>query len=201
VSIATTDMMLEVKIILASGSPRRRELLTELGVCFEVITADVPELDEATSPGLTPAELARENARRKAAAVATLYSGRWVLGADTVVALGNRLFGKPASREEARAFLRALSGHSHEVITGCALMAPDGREEIFHDVSTVTFRELSGETIERYLAEVSVLDKAGAYALQERGEWIIESVQGSRNNVIGLPTELLGKVFKKCGLL
>jgi septum formation protein len=196
-----TKIMPGVEIILASASPRRRQLLAALGVRFEVAAADVPELDAATSPGLGPVQLARENGRRKAAAAARLRPGRWVLGADTVVVHDGRVFGKPASVEEAREFLKALSGRSHAVVTGCALIAPDGREEIFHAVSNVVFRELSDEIIGRYLAEVSVLDKAGAYALQERGEWIIESVTGSRDNVIGLPTELLHQVFKKCGLL
>jgi septum formation protein len=189
-----------VEIILASGSPRRRQLLAELGVRFEVATAEMPELDATTSPQLAPVELARENARRKAMAVARLRPGRWVLGADTVVALGNRLFGKPASLEEAREFLRALSGRAHDVITGCALAAPDSGEEVFHEMSRVVFRELSGEMIGRYLAEVNVLDKAGAYALQEREEWIVESVEGSRTNVIGLPMERLGEFLRMRGL-
>jgi len=187
------------KLILASASPRRRELLSELGIPFEVVTAEVPELDAISSPQLNSVELARENARRKAAAVAKLRPGRWVLGADTVVALEGRLFGKPASMEEAREFLQALSGHTHEVITACALLAPDGAEELFHEVSGVTFRDLSGEVIERYLAEVNVLDKAGGYALQERGEWIVARVESSRTNVIGLPTERLTGVLQTHG--
>jgi len=193
--------VVKAKIILASGSPRRRQLLSELGISFQVVTADVSELDATTSPHLTPAELARENARLKAVAVMKLKPGSWVLGADTVVVLDGRLFGKPASQEEAREFLQALSGCTHEVITSCALIAPNGEEEVFHETSKVTFRDLSDEIIERYLTEVSVLDKAGAYALQERGEWIIAQVEGSRTNVIGLPTECLGKVLKKRGLL
>jgi septum formation protein len=187
-------------LILASASPRRRELLGEMGVRFEVFTADVPELDGQTSPELSPSALARENARRKAAAVARLHPGRHVLGADTVVTLDGRLFGKPTSLNEAREFLRGLSGRTHEVITGCALVFT-GTEEIFHDTSRVTFRELSPETIERYLAEVSVLDKAGAYALQERGEWIIERVEGSRANVIGLPVERLAALLQIRGFI
>ncbi len=189
------------EIILASASPRRRELLGGMGVRFEVATADVREHDAESSPHLAPADLARENARRKAQAVAALRPGRWVLGADTVVTLEKIVFGKPDSVEQARHFLVALSGRTHEVVTGCALIAPDGEAEIFHEVSRVTFRVLSGDAIERYLAEVAVLDKAGAYALQERGEWIVERMEGSRSNVIGLPVEALERVFKKRGLL
>jgi septum formation protein len=193
--------VLEEQIILASASPRRRELLSGMGVRFEVVTAEVNEHDAESAPHLAPVDLARENARQKAEAVAALRPGRWILGADTVVALDERLFGKPASLDEAREFLRALSGETHEVITGCALIAPNGEAEIFHEISRVTFHVLTDETIERYLAEVAVLDKAGAYALQERGEWIVERVEGSRTNVIGLPTEALAQVFQKRGLL
>ncbi len=169
-------------------------------LAFEVVTADVREHDADSAPHLAPTELARENARRKAEAVAVLRPARWVLGADTVVARDQRLFGKPASLDQARTFLRALSGRTHEVITGCALIAPGGGVEIFHEVSRVTFHVLSDETIERYLAEVNVLDKAGAYALQERGDSIIERVEGSRTNVIGLPTETLGEMFNRRGV-
>src|SRR5471032_255644 len=121
--------MSEEQIILASASPRRRDLLRGMGVRFEVVTARVRELDGATSHHLLPADLARENARRKAKAVAALRPGRWVLGADTVVALEKRIMGKPASIEQARDFLGALSGQTHEVITACALVAPDGETE------------------------------------------------------------------------
>ncbi|MCE0497265.1 MAG: Maf family protein [Methylacidiphilales bacterium] len=188
-------------LVLASGSPRRRELLGELGVPFEVVTAGVDEIEILSAAHPAPADLARDNARRKAEAVAALRPGRWVLGVDTVVALGDRLFGKPASLAAARDFLRALSGHTHDVITGCALAGPQGGVEIFHEISRVTFRELSAEVIGRYLTEVHVLDKAGAYAVQERGEWIVERVEGSRSNVIGLPLELLTRVFRRRGLL
>jgi septum formation protein len=189
------------QLILASESPRRRELLRGMGVRFEVVTARVRELDGATSPHLSPADLARENARRKAKAVAALRPGRWILGADTVVALEKRIMGKPDSIDQAQDFLTTLSGQTHEVITACALIDPDGEAEIFHEISRVTLRDLSHQTIGRYLGEVNVLDKAGGYALQERGEWIVERVEGSRANVIGLPTEALEQVLKKRGLL
>jgi septum formation protein len=180
-------------LILASGSPRRKELLVAIGVKFEVVTAEVRELDAESAPTLRPAELAMENARLKAEAVAKLRPGRAILGADTVVTLDDRLFGKPASLDEAAQFLRTLSGRTHEVITGCTLIDTDGEAQIFHEVTRVTFLALSDEMIMRYLAAVHVLDKAGAYALQERGEWIVERVEGSRNNVVGLPTEALEK--------
>lgn len=188
-------------LILASGSPRRRQLLDTLGVAHEVVAAEVRELDGIGAPRLTPEELARENARLKAGAVARRRPGRWVLGADTVVALEGRLFGKPADLEEARAFLRRLRGRTHRVITGCALVGPDGGIELFHDATEVTFLPFSEATLERYLAEVHVLDKAGAYALQERGDWLVKRTHGSASNVVGLPVEALERVLRARGLL
>jgi septum formation protein len=193
--------MSPVKIILASASPRRRELLQEMGIPFEVVTVDVIELESISPLHPTPTDLAHENARRKAHSVSALQTGRWVLGADTVVALDGQLFGKPTSQEEAQAFLQALSGRTHEVITAGVLIDPTGSRQEFHEVTQVLFRPLSPEIINRYLAEVHVLDKAGAYALQEHGDLIIEHVEGSRTNVIGLPTEMLERVFKSRGLL
>jgi septum formation protein len=189
-------------IILASESPRRRELLNGMGVRFEVVTArGVRELTGATARHLAPADLAQENARRKAKAVAAMRPARWVLGADTVVALGKTVMGKPESIDQAREFLLKLSGQTHEVITACALVDPDGEVEIFHETSRVTLHTLTSQKIGLYLGYVNVLDKAGGYALQERGEWVVEKVEGSRTNVIGLPTEALEKVFRKRGLL
>ncbi len=188
-------------LILASGSPRRHELLGGMGVPFEVVAAPTPELDGETAPQLTSAALAIENARLKAEAVAKLQPGRWVLGADTVVALDGRIMGKPESLEFAAVFLRTLSGRTHEVITGCALVSPAGEMDLFHETTEVTFLALTDETIARYLAAVHVLDKAGGYALQQHGDWIIAEVKGSRNNVVGLPTEALAIALRRHGLL
>jgi len=191
----------KVMLILASGSPRRRELLQEMGISFEVVTLDVPELDAVSAPGMTPVGLAQENARRKALAIVNLRPGRWVLGADTVVTLDNRSLGKPVSLDEARLFLETLSGREHKVVTACVLIDPTEKRHEFYDVTKVTFRKLTPEIINRYLNAVHVLDKAGAYALQEQGDLIIERVEGSRSNVVGLPTELLAKYFQTVGLL
>jgi septum formation protein len=193
--------MHDVRLILASGSPRRRELLAELHLPFQIVTADVEELDGGSAPQLTPPELALENARRKAEAVSRRNPGAWVLGADTVVTLEGRIFGKPASLTQAREFLRAFSGRTHQVVTGCVLKGPDGREEIFDEISSVTFLPLSEENITRYLDAVEVLDKAGGYALQERGEWIVANIEGSRTNIIGLPMEKLTTLLRNQGLL
>jgi septum formation protein len=178
-------------LILASGSPRRRQLLEEAGVVFEVMAAEIEELDGMSAPALDPIRLASENARRKACAIASRAPGRQVLGADTVVVLDDKIFGKPGSIAEAHDFLRALSGRTHRVITACVLIAPDGKIESFHEVSTVTFLPLAEEEIARYLAAVHVLDKAGGYALQEHGDWIVAAIGGSPSNIIGLPMEKL----------
>ena len=190
-------------LILASGSPRRRELLEKLGVTFKVVTADVVELDAVSAPKLKPTDLAIENARLKAAAVAKLpeAAGCWVLGADTVVVQNDHLYGKPATLAEAKKFLRTFRGCTHEVITGGVLRNPAGAEKGFFDVSCVVFRDFPDATIDRYLAEVHVLDKAGGYALQEHGNWLIERVEGSEANVIGFPVEVVERLLKSSGLL
>ena len=187
------------ELILASGSPRRRELLTKLGVPFEVITAEV---EEVMDPAKIPISgMAGYNAGLKARAVAKLHPGRWVLGADTIVVLGDRVLGKPPTLEAAHEYLAALSGHRHDVTTGCCLIGPRGNSRTLHETSRVQFRTLSPETIAKYLAHVHVLDKAGAYALQEHGDWIVERIEGSRDNILGLPTEKLAREFEAHGLI
>jgi septum formation protein len=187
------------KIILASGSPRRRELLVQMGVNFEVITADVEEHMPAETDDAQ--KLAVQNAMLKARAVAKLHPNRWVLGADTIVVLDRRVLGKPASLEIAREYLAALSGHTHKVVTGCCLISPQGEPSLFSDTSRVAFHALAKATIDKYLAAVHVLDKAGAYAVQEHGDWIIARVDGSRENVLGLPTQRLTEMLARRGLL
>lgn len=184
--------------ILASASARRRELLIELLDDYEVTVADVEEL--SSHPDGSTA-LVMVNARLKALAIARQQPGAWVLGADTLVALGNEVLGKPCDLEEAFSMLRILSGKTHEVSTGlCLVHLDDGYEETRVETSKVTFRELDDAVIEEYFAEVNPLDKAGAYAIQKRGELIVESFEGSRSNVIGLPLELLGQWFRDLGI-
>jgi septum formation protein len=187
------------EIILASGSPRRRELLAKLGVRFEVVVADVDEHMPPTT--LDAGAIAKHNAGIKAYAVTKTHRGRWILGADTVVVLGDRLLGKPPTLEAAHDYLAALSGRTHEVITGCCLVRPDGNGGTFSDTSRVTFHPLSADTIAKYLAAVPVLDKAGGYALQQHGDWLVERIEGSRDNILGLPTERLREVLARHGLL
>ena len=187
------------EIILASGSPRRRELLAKMGVKFEVVTTDVEEHMPAETDDAQ--KLAVHNAVLKARAVAKLRPGHWILGADTIVILDRRVLGKPASLDAAREYLAALSGHSHQVVTGCCLISPQGDQAMFSDTSRVAFHALSRETIDKYLAAVHVLDKAGGYALQEHGDWLVSQITGSRDNILGLPTERLREMLSRRGLV
>jgi len=179
------------RIILASASPRRSELLKELGLKFQVIPA---EAEETAPEHLTPHEICQVNAHRKARAIARKHPDALVIGADTIVCLGQSILGKPRSMTEARHMLETLSGETHEVITGVCLMHIAARREKLFAVSTpVTFRPLTPRQIRDYVKAVHTLDKAGAYAIQEHGNMIIKSIKGSRSNVIGLPLERLGK--------
>ncbi|MBK9137448.1 MAG: septum formation protein Maf [Verrucomicrobia bacterium] len=176
-------------IILASASPRRRELLARLGVRFEVVPGHA---EEAEHDELTGRELCLLNAHRKARVVAKHHPDHLVIGADTVVYLGTRSLGKPVDDADARRMLALLSGETHQVLTGVCLLHLRGhRERLFADVTEVTFRSLSPEAIAAYVAAVQTLDKAGAYAIQERGEELVAGIQGSHSNVVGLPLERL----------
>jgi septum formation protein len=178
-------------LILASASPRRRELLTEAGIEFLVAPADV---NEVAPPYLTPAELAQLNARNKAKHVAALYPDAVALGADTVVCLDEKVFGKPADLNEARQYLEALAGRKHHVITGvCLICSALRREKLFSACTEVYFKSLTEEQISLYLSRVNTLDKAGAYAIQEHGDLIIDCIEGSYSNVVGLPMEVVCK--------
>ena len=175
-------------LVLASRSPRRRELLVAAGVKDVTIVPSSAEESADASAGLAALVLA--NARTKAADVATSYPESVVLGADTLVWLEGEALGKPDNIDAARQILSRLSGRVHEVCTGVSLLRLDPHLQIeFHETTRVRFRALDDALIEDYLSKVDVLDKAGAYALQEHGEMIVESVEGCRSNVVGLPVE------------
>jgi len=179
---------LSIPLILASASPRRHELLRQHLSDFAVVTAD--DVEEAHDQTLTPDALTEHNARLKAAAVAARHPGTLVMGADTLVYLDGLPLGKPATQAEAVAMLRRLAGRTHTVCTGVCLCGPTpDATESFHDLTQVTFRPLDEAAIHNYLGKVAVLDKAGAYAAQEHGDLIIEKMEGSLSNVIGLPME------------
>ncbi len=171
-------------IILASGSPRRSEILKRLGFSFVVQTKGVDELEG----GMSPEELCVANALLKARAVAADYPDSLVIGSDTVVALGEQLFAKPRDISEAESFLSTLSGNTHQVMSGVALLY-QGKETTFADYTKVRFRELSTEIIREYLSLIQPLDKAGGYAIQDHGDMIVEGTEGSMDNVVGFPSE------------
>jgi septum formation protein len=176
-------------LILASASPRREEMLRGLGVEFMVVRSAVPEL---APEHLSPAETAQINAYRKARATAKRFPDRLVLGADTIVSLGPDLFGKPRNVGEAERMLARLQGRTHQVITGvCLIHLRAHRQRLFAVSTAVTFRSLHLGQIRRYLAQISPLDKAGGYAIQEEGDLIVKHIHGSFTNVVGLPVERL----------
>ena len=176
-------------LILASASPRRSLLLKELLLDFQIITEDTLEVQP---DHLSPAEICQINAHRKAAAVAKNYPEAIVLGADTLVFLASKVYGKPRSLEEALQTLQELQGRAHTVITGVCLMRPHPHPpDIFAEITTVRFKSLTDEAIRRYHQLVNPLDKAGAYGIQEHGDQIIHSIEGSYSNVVGLPLERL----------
>lgn len=175
------------RLILASGSPRRRELLGSLGLDFDVIVARV---DEDGTLDADPGHLVLANARLKAKWVSERHPERAVLGADTTVCLDGRIFNKPVDLNDARRMLARLSGRTHTVFTGLALVRRDPlMNESLLVASEVRFRHLDGAAIEDYITSVNTLDKAGAYAIQECGERIVQSHTGSLSNIIGLPLD------------
>lgn len=176
-------------LILASGSPRRKELLSSLLKNFKIITSEVEEL-QSHQDG--PVQLVMENARIKTSAVAKSHPSQWVLGADTLVALGERVLGKPKDLREAKSMLLQLSGKTHHVHTGVSFINISRDVLITESVSTlVTFKKLVSSNIDLYFTKVNPLDKAGAYGIQSYPEMIVDSFEGSLSNVIGLPLELV----------
>jgi septum formation protein len=173
------------KLVLASRSPQRRAILDSLGVDFEVRATDVLEEDEGV-----PRAVAEENALRKAVA-GRATPGEVVLGVDTLVAIGIEIWGKPPNEEAARETLRRLSGRTHEVISGVALVAEDGSVRAATAITNVTFRPLDDRTIEWYLSSREWEERAGGYAIQGRGGALVERIEGDYLNVVGLPVGTL----------
>lgn len=182
-------MIPKPRLILASTSPRRLDLMREAGLDFQVVPSEVEEIHDEAAP---VADLTKLNAALKAGWVADRHPDAWVIGADTLVAIEGRALGKPADLEEARAMLRSLAGRTHEVGTAVCLIHADGNQRHEFLVRTfVTFRPLDDAGINHYLTLINPLDKAGGYAAQEHGEVIIEKVDGPYSNVVGLPMERL----------
>ena len=177
-------------LVLASGSPRRRDLLRAAGIAFEVVPSRV---EEKAAPGEAPEALAVRLATEKALEVASRLGGepaRWVLGADTLVVIDGDVLGKPDDEAHAVALLQRLAGRTHRVITGVAVVSSDDLEpRVLAVTSSVTLHRASTEELEAYVATGEPLDKAGAYAFQGEGRRFVERVEGSESNVIGLPME------------
>lgn len=179
------------RLVLASSSPRRRELLRQLGVRFEVRAAHV---DETPRPNEPPVAYVERLAREKALAVAR--PDEIIIGADTTVVLDGEILGKPEDEDDARRMLRNLSGRTHAVLSGVALVS-DGRIDAAVETTTVTMTELDDRSIEWYLATGEPFDKAGAYALQGAGGVFVTSVTGSVSNVIGLPLSVVRSLAER----
>ena len=176
-----------MNIILASGSPRRRELLSYIFDDFEVIKADV---DETPPKGIDAYNLPEYLSKIKCAAVADMHKNSLVIGADTVVIAGGAVFGKPKSEQDAVDMLKTLSGKAHDVVTGCTI-AFGGKYRTFSQKTQVRFYALSDDEILRYVKTGEPMDKAGAYGIQGYGSLLIEGIDGDYFNVVGLPVACL----------
>lgn len=193
-------------LILASASPRRRQLLASAGIRFEVQPADIVEdlPEESHSPELEAQRLALAKARAVADGRPPdgRWDGRWVLGADTIVVLGRRIIGKPRDEADALAILSRLSGSTHRVITGLALVecGAELRTLVRSDETRITMRTIPPEEIRRYVDSGAGEGKAGAYAIQEGGDKYVERMEGSLTNVVGLPMELLKRMLSEAGI-
>ena len=177
--------ILDAPVILASASPRRSELLKNAGIIFEVYTSHAEEIK---NQDVSVKMLCELNAKRKASWVAQKFSDRLVIGADTLVTMDGKIYGKPFAKEDAIKNLLELQGRTHSVITGVALLCEmHCFEKLFHVETKVVLKELSENQILRYYEKVNPLDKAGGYAIQEYGDMIIDHIDGSYSNVMGLP--------------
>ena len=187
-------------LVLASASPRRQHLLTQLGIYFYILPCSQPE--PPPEPDELPADYVLRSALFKAREVAKQRPDRPVLGADTAVILGDDILGKPCNAQDALATLQRLSGTDHEVVTGCALIDPDAREtHTFTAHSTVHMGVHSLDVLQAYVASGEPLDKAGSYAIQGVGSFLVESVSGSYTNVVGLPLHALTKLLQRTGVI
>ena len=188
----------KVQFILASGSPRRTELLSEAGIPHQVVVSKVTEHED---PNSNPSEMVLHNARIKAEAVSKLYPQAFIMGADTTVSLGDRVLNKPANLEESRAMLRSLSGREHTVHTGVCFIYPPFKINESHDITAwVRFKPFGDDVITRYQGVTNTLDKAGAYGIQQGKELIIESFQEPISTIMGLPIEFVVQRIKELGL-
>jgi nucleoside triphosphate pyrophosphatase len=185
-------------LILASASPRRRDFLKLLGLPFTALHSEIEEGDVSGSPE----EIACSLARKKALRIHERGAEGWILGADTIVVVDHKTLGKPRDKEDAGRMLRALGGKEHRVITGFSIVSPEGREVHSEAVTTrVSIKPLSDEEITGYVNTGEPIGKAGSYAIQGIGAFMVEGIRGSYTNVVGLPVCAVTKAFKKAGVL
>jgi septum formation protein len=193
-----------VRVILASSSPRRRDLLEQVGLRFEIIPSGVDEksLSGDNTIERTAKGFARASALLKARDVSSRTEGnRIIIAADTIVVLGREILGKPETMARAREMLQKLSGRTHRVITGIALLKEEEKEELVSSVMTfVTFRKLQAREIESYIASGEPMDKAGAYGIQGCGALLVKEIKGCYFNVVGLPIVRLAFLLRKAGI-
>lgn len=182
-------------LILASSSPRRRKLLSNLQLTFKISSSEV---DESFDPKLSPAEVVMELAQRKAQAVFKDFPSAFVIGADTIVVADGRILGKPENQAEAVSMLKMLSGRQHDVYTGVSILAPNVSTNFF-EKTEVVFWELSDEEIMSYVQSGEPLDKAGAYGIQELGGMLVKKINGDYFTVVGLPIARTVRELKKAG--
>ena len=187
-----------MKLILASSSPRRRELLSSIGVEFDVVPSDIPEVK---SKGESPEEYVARLSREKAHTIAERFGDRWVVAADTTVLYGDELLEKPADEADAKRMLAVIGGRTHMVYTGVTVMnLATGYSDTRVAETEVRMLPLTEHEIAWYVATGEPLDKAGAYAAQGIGGMFIDSIHGSFTNVVGLPLALLYEMFKRAGI-
>lgn len=188
-------MRLQTDFVLASQSPRRRRLLEQLGLAFDV---HVSPIEEVIPDDAAPAEVVQDLAAQKAASVAPHYTAALTLGADTIVVLDDAILGKPADAADAEAMLRRLSGRTHTVFTGIALQHPASQRRVTAvEATDVTFAELCDDEIARYVASGAPLDKAGAYGIQDdHGALFVSRIEGDYYNVVGLPLHRLYRTLR-----
>lgn len=182
-------------LVLASGSPRRKELLENLKLSFDV---SVSNIDESIDEELTPEEMVMQIAFNKAKAVSEEYPDSYVIGADTAVLFQNQILGKPNDEQESIQVLKALSNHTHEVVTGVAIIYKD-THSLFYEKTEVTFWDLSDEEITDYVASGEPRDKAGSYGIQELGSSLVKHIKGDYFAVVGLPVSRTLRELKKLG--
>ncbi len=185
-------------LVLASASPRRKEILAKTGLAFRV---DACESDEAMDPAVSPRALARRLSRQKAASVASRHKNSIIIAADTFIVFKGRIFGKPHTAAEAGRILRTLNGKAHSVITGFTIMDTVTKKRLTRSVETkVYFRKMAPRELDSYIRSKEPLDKAGAYAIQGLGAALIRKIEGDYHNAVGLPLSAVADALKKFGI-